>query len=189
MIRNVLIAVGAALICAGAAHAQKPAQKAPPVKAPAAKAAPKPATPAVPAWDGQNPQSLIDLLATAGAKSQVGRKEEDTVFLTVTSKAANFSVQFAGCNAQGRGCQAALFDALLDKGSPTLAQVNGFNQTSVMCRLYQDRTGKVHVLYSGILTKADTRDSVRTHLAAWQGCLVEARDFVRDPVDYLANAA
>jgi hypothetical protein len=58
-----------------------------------------------------------------------------------------------------------------------------------MCRLYQDRTGKVHVLYSSILTKADTRDSLRTHLAAWQGCLVEAGDFVKDPVAYLANAA
>src|SRR5688500_4596276 len=187
MLRNALILIPAALICLGAAPAQKPAPKAPAAKAPAAKAAPKPAASA--AWDAQNPQSLIDLLAAAGAKAEIARREEDTVFATVTSTAANFSVQFAGCGAQGRGCQAALFDALLATGSPTLAQVNGFNQTSVMCRLYQDRTGKAHVLYSGILTKSDTRDSLRTHLAAWQGCLVEGRDFVKDPVQYLANAA
>lgn len=177
MLRDVLILVPAAALCLAAAPAQKPAPK----------AAARP--PAAPAWDAQSPQALIELLTAAGAKAQVARREEDTVFATVTSTAANFSVQFAGCNAQGRACQAVLFDALLPTGSPTLAQVNGFNQTSVMCRLYQDRTGKAHVLYSSILARADTRDSLRTHLAAWQGCLVEGRDFVKDPVQYLANAA
>jgi hypothetical protein len=192
MIRSAMVLLAAAVCCAAAAPPQKPPAKAPAAKspapkAPAAKAAPKP--PAAAPWDAQSPQGLMDLLAAAGAKAQVARKDEDAIFLTVTSAAANFSIQFAGCNAQGRGCQAALFDAILEKGAPTLPQVNGFNQTSVMCRLYQDRTGKAHVLYSSILTRADTRDSVRTHLAAWQGCLVEASDFVRDPVTYLANAA
>ena len=190
MMRRALLLIPAALLCLGAAQAQKPAAKAPAAKAPAAKAAPKATpTPAASAWDAQNPQSLIELLAASGAKAQMGRREEDSVFLTVTSTAANFSVQFAGCNAQGRACQAALFEALLDRGAPTLVQLNGFNQTSVMCRLFQDRTGKTHLLYSSILTKSDTRDSVRTHLAAWQGCLVDGADFVRDPVSYLAKAA
>lgn len=180
MIRHLLL-VPAALACLAAA----PAPKAP-GKAPAAKAAPaKPAAP----YDAQNPQSLMAILGEAGAKVQTGRKEADSVFVTVTSTAANFSLQFAGCNAQGRACQAALFDSLLDGGSPTLAQINGFNQTSVFCRIYQDKSGKAHAIYAAMLVKSDTRDSAVTHLAAWQGCLGEARGFLRDPVAYLAEAA
>jgi len=34
-----------------------------------------------------------------------------------------------------------------------------------------------------------TREDASTHLQAWQGCLADARDFVKDPVAYLANAA
>jgi len=59
----------------------------------------------------------------------------------------------------------------------------------VMCRLYQDRGGQSHVVYSAILFKTMTRDDAATHLIAWQGCLADAADFLKDPVAYLANAA
>src|SRR5688572_6251240 len=98
----------AALLCLAAA----PAQKAAPSKAPAAKAAPaKPATtpaaakpaPAKAASDGAafdatNPQALMAILSEAGAKVQTSRREDDAVFVAVTSTAAAFSMQFAGCS-------------------------------------------------------------------------------------------
>ncbi|PZQ65660.1 MAG: hypothetical protein DI570_00725 [Phenylobacterium zucineum] len=183
--RRLILLTAAALACAAAA----PAPKAPPAKAPAAKAAPKAPAAKAAAYDAQNPQSLTTLLGELGAKTTPARKEEDSVFVTVTSAAANFSLQFAGCDAQGRACKAALYDSLMGGGAPTLGQINGFNQTSVFCRVYQDKTGKPHAIYAAMLVKSDNRDSAMTHLAAWQGCLGEARDFLRDPVAYLANAA
>lgn len=182
-----LLLLPAALLCLAAA----PAPKTAPPRAPAAKAAPaKPAakSPVAP-YDARNPQGMMDILGAAGAKVQTNRREADSVFVTVTSTAANFSLQFAGCNAQGRACQAALYDSLLDGGSPTLAQINGFNQTSVFCRIYQDKAGKPHAIYAAVLVESDTRESALTHIAAWQGCLGEARGFIRDPVAYLAEAA
>jgi hypothetical protein len=187
MTRHLLL-LPAALLCLAAA----PAPKAAAPKAPTAKpAAAKPVAKAAPVapYDARNPQGMMDILGAAGAKVQTSRKEADSVFVTVTSTAANFSLQFAGCNAQGRACQAALYDSLLDGGSPTLSQINGFNQTSVFCRIYQDKTGKAHAIYAAVLVESDTRQSALTHLAAWQGCLGEARGFVRDPVAYLAEAA
>ena len=183
MTRHLLL-LPAALFCLAAAPAPKAA-----APAKAAPATPAPKAAAAGPYDAQNPQGLMDLLGSAGAKVQTARKEEDAVFVTVTSTAANFSLQFAGCNPQGRACQAALFDSLLDGGSPTLGQINGFNQTSVFCRIYQDKGGKAHAIYAALLVRSDTRESALIHLAAWQGCLGEARDFLRDPVAYLANAA
>jgi len=180
-----LLLLPAALLCLAAAPA--PAPKTAPAK-PAAKSAPAKAAPAGP-YDAQNPQNLMEILGSAGAKVQTSRREADSVFVTVISTAANFSLQFAGCSAQGRACQAALFDSILDGGAPTLAQVNGFNQTSVFCRLYQDKTGRPHATYAALLVKSDTRETAMLHLAAWQGCLGESRDFLRDPIAYLANAA
>lgn len=139
-------------------------------------------------YDAGNPQSLTSLLATAGAKASANRREGDSVFVAVTSTAANFSMQFAGCNPNGRACQAVLFDSLLDAPSPTLAQLNAFNQSSVVCRMYQDRAAKPHVTYAALLVKSDTRESGQTHLAAWRGCLADAATFVRDPNAYLAVA-
>jgi hypothetical protein len=191
MMRQSLLLAAAVLTVAAAPAkppAKAPAKPAPKPAAAPAKPAPARATPAAP-FDARDPQSLIGLLTEAGARAQTGRRDGDSVFVTVGSTAANFSVQFAGCDRAGKGCQAALFDALLEAGTPTLAQVNGFNQTSVTCRVYIDRGNKAHVLYSQVLMASDTRDSARTHLAAWQGCLVDSRDFVRDPVAYLANAA
>lgn len=178
----------AALATPAAAQTTKPAAKAPAAKATPARPAPaKPATSAGP-YDATNPQNLTDLLTAAGAKAAPQRREADSVFVAITSTAANFSVQFAGCNGNGRACQAVLFDALLDLGTPTLAQINAFNQSSVVCRAYQDRQAKAHVTYAALLLKSDTGEAGRTHLAAWQGCLADAATFVRDPNAYLAVA-
>jgi hypothetical protein len=175
MRRHAVLLLPAALLCLAAA----PAPKKPPAKpAPAARG-----------FDSQNPQGLMGLLGDAGAKVQTDRREGDAVFVTVTSAAADFSVQFAGCGAQGRTCQAALFDGVVAGASPTLAQINAFNQTSVVCRIYQDKANRPHAIYAALLLRSDTRDSARTHLAAWQGCLAQARDFVRDPLAYHASAA
>lgn len=175
----------AALICLGAAPAPKPV----PAKPAPAKAAPAARPAADTAFDATNPQGLMEILGAAGAKVQTSRREDDAVFVAVTSNVANFSMQFAGCNPQGRACRAVLLDRPLGPSTVTGAQVNAFNQTSVMCRLYQDRGGQSHVVYSAILFKTMTRDDAATHLIAWQGCLADAADFVKDPVAYLANAA
>jgi hypothetical protein len=189
-----LTSILAALLCLAAAPAPKaPAAKAAPAKAAAAKppaakqGAAKPAPAA--AFDATNPQGLMDVLGGAGAKAQTSRREADAVFVAVTSAAANFSMQFAGCNPQGRACRAVLLDRPMGPGSVTAAQINAFNQTSVMCRLYQDRGGQSHVVYSAILFRTMTRDDAQTHLIAWQGCLADGIDFLKDPVAYLANAA
>lgn len=190
MTLRALLIVPAALACLAAAPAKPPATKAAAAKAPtpAAKPAAKAAAPASP-FDATNPQSFMDLLAAAGAKVQTNRKEEDAVFVAVTSAAASFSMQFAGCTPQGRACKAVLLDNAMERGPATTAQMNAFNQTSVMCRVYQDRGGVPHVVYSAILFRSMTRDDAATHLLAWQGCLADGRDFMRDPVAYLANAA
>src|SRR5688572_8302622 len=107
-----LLILPAALACLAAAPAtaqkasatkapaaKAPATKAPAAKAPAAKAAPAAAAAAGP-FDATNPQGIMDLLGAAGAKVQTSRKEADAVFVTVTSPAASFSMQFAGCNPQ-----------------------------------------------------------------------------------------
>ena len=177
-----------ALLCLAAAPtptaAVRPAPKAVPTKAPAAKPAPAPS-----AFDAQNPQGLIDLLSQAGAKAQIARRDGDTVFVTATSKAAAFSLQFVGCTPQGRSCKAVLLDHTLDRGAVSLAQLNQFNQTSVMCRLYQDRSSLHHVVYSAVLFKSDTAADAAVQLQAWQGCIADGREFLKDPVAYLANAA
>src|SRR4051794_19936405 len=115
----------------------------------APKPAPRPARPAAapagPGFDSRDPASLTGLLPGLGAKAEISRREGDAVFLTITSPTEIFSAQFAGCSPQGRSCQALLFDRQGGQGAPTLAQLNAFNQTSVMCRLYQDKAGRPHV--------------------------------------------
>jgi hypothetical protein len=196
MTRLRLLALPAALLCLAAApaHPTAPA-KAPPAKSSPAKpaaakpAAPAPAAAAAGAFDATNPQGLMDVLGAAGAKVQTSRREDDAVFVAVTSTAASFSMQFAGCSPQGRTCKAVLLDNPLPQKSLTGAQINAFNQTSVMCRIYQAAGGAPHVVYSAILFRSMTRDDAATHMLAWQGCLADANDFIRDPVAYLANAA
>jgi hypothetical protein len=180
MLRKTLALFAAALLCMGASpkpalRAQKPAQGAPAAAGQAA-------------FDARDPPSLIALLASLSAKAEVARREGDAVFLTVTSPTEVFSAQFAGCDAQGRNCQALLFDRQGVEGSPTLAQLNAFNQTSVMCRVYQDKAGHPHVEYSTLLL-AHGRAEMLMHLNAWRGCIGEFATFLKDPVGYLAGAA
>jgi hypothetical protein len=191
MTLRALLILPAALACLAAAPAptKAPAAKTPAAKAPATKAPAPKAAPAAGPFDATNPQSLMDILGGAGAKVQTSRKDGDAVFVAVTSTAASFSMQFAGCSPQGRACRAVLLDGPMERGPATSAQINAFNQTSVMCRVYQDRAGAPHVVYSAILFRSMTRDDAATHLAAWQGCLSDGRDFLKDPVGYLANAA
>lgn len=185
MLRPTLLLIPAALLLAAAAP-KPPAAK----PAPAAKAATRPAAPpAAPAFDASNPEALLEVLTSAGATVQSRRREDDTVFVTVTSAAANFSLQFAGCSPQGRACRAVLLDSALSPRPVTAAQVNAFNQSSVMCRIYQAAGGQPHVIYSTILTSSLKAAEASLHFQVWQGCLADGQDFVRDPAAFLANAS
>ena len=42
--------------------------------------------------------------------------------------------------------------------------------------------------YSAVLSGADTREEMRTHLGVWQGCLASFGAFLQDPNGYLAAA-
>jgi hypothetical protein len=161
-----------------AAAAPKPA----PHKPPAATNAP------AAALDARDPASLVAILATVGAKGEVARREGDAVFLAITSATEIFSAQFAGCDAGGKACQAVLFDRRGEVGAPTVAQLNGFNQTSVLCRLYQDKAGRPHVEYSALLFPKDGRAELLMQLNAWRGCLGDFAGFEKDPTGYLAGA-
>jgi hypothetical protein len=163
-----------------AAPAKKPAPPAPGQPAPA-----KPAA----ALDARDPAGLITLLASLDAKAQVARHDGDSVFLTVTSPTEVFSAQFAGCDAQGRACQAVLFDRLGQGGAPSDPQINAFNQTSVMCRVYADKSGKPHVEYSALLFPTMGRPELLMHINAWRGCIGDFGQFLKDPVAFLAQAA
>jgi hypothetical protein len=165
------------------AMAAAPAPKKPAPKAPVPKAAPQP----VESFDARDPKGFAGVLDAAGAKAQTGQRQDDSVLVSVSSAVATFSMQFVGC-AQGRACKAVVFDSALE-GAPTTAQINGFNQASAMCRVVQAREGGAHVLYSTLLFASTTRAEAVTHLAAWQGCLADARDFAKDPVRFLAEAA
>lgn len=184
-----LALVAAAILAMGAA----PAPKAAPAKAPPAKAAVKAAakaalTPRDDGFDARDPATMIAILGAAGAKAEVAHKEADAVYLSVASTAANFTVLFAGCDAQGRKCRAVLFDNAADTTSPTLGQFNAYNQTSAMCRGFQDKAGKPHVIYSSLVFGDDSRARLSSQLTAWQGCIAEFRDFLKDPTAFLAAA-
>lgn len=184
MLRNLSLPVLlAALALAGPAPAQAP--KAAPAKSPPARAAP--AAAAGP-FNAQDPAALAGLLNAAGAKASVGKRDADAVLVAVTSPAADFTVQFVGCDGQGKACRAALFDFAAKSSSPTLAHLNGFNQSSALCRGYQARGGVAHVVYSALLFRGDTRQEMTTHVDAWRGCLGDFAAFLKDPPGYLAAA-
>jgi hypothetical protein len=188
MLKRSLVLLAAALACIAAAPAPKPPAKAPAVKtAPKAVAAPVTKLVASGPFDIRSPASLVSLLTAAGATAKIDKTEDDGVLVGVTSVAANFSIQFAGCERSGRNCKAMLLDAPTD-GAPTLAQLNAFNQTSATCRSYQDRSGKAHILYSALLFADDNREHAATELAGWQGCIAEFHTFLQDPNAYLAEA-
>jgi hypothetical protein len=152
----------------------------------AAKPVPKPA-PAV-TFDARDPASLVALLATLAAKGEIASTADDAVFLRVTTPAYGFGAQYAGCDPQHRACKALAFTTQSDKGAPTLAQLNSFNQTSITCRAWQDRAGKPHVMYAALVFAHDSRETMTAHLGAWQGCLATFGEFLADPVAYLASA-
>jgi hypothetical protein len=184
--KTTALILAAAIITAGAAAKPGPPKPAA-AKAAAAKPAPARAAP-VANFDARNPASVVELLNAGGGKAAIAQKDPDAVLVTVTSVAANFSLQFAACDAQGRACKAVQFDYMEDKPGPTFAQVNAFNQTSATCRATEDRAGKPHVLYSTLLFEDEPYDHFRTHVLAWTGCIGEFRNFLRDPPAYLASA-
>lgn len=192
MLRNTLCMAAAAVLCLGAAPA-KPAAKAPAKPAAAKTAAPKPAAGrpaprALTALDATDPATLVALLGSVDAQAKIDRREDDAVYLSVTAASGDFIAQFAGCNAQGKACQALLFDRA-SASAPSLAQVNGFNQSSMMCRAYQDKSGKAHVEYSTLVFAASSREQMLLQLNAWRGCLADFNEFSKDPVAFLAAAA
>jgi hypothetical protein len=189
-LRTALV-IAAALAATGAAAAPKPApHKAAPAAKPAAAAAPAAghvgAIARGPA-DTRDPATLIAVFDAAGATAQTAHKEADSVLVAVSSRFAAFSVQYAGCDPAGKACKAAVFDSQA-VGSPTLVQLNSFNQASAMCRGFVDHGGKAHVVMSLMLFGDDTRDHLVTELAAWQGCIADFSAFAKDPVSYLASA-
>ena len=190
MIRTVtallLAGLAAAPLAAEAAPA-KPAAKAPAAAPPAKPAAPKAVSP-IADFDARNPLSVIAILNASGGKATLVNKQDDSVVVAFTSVAASFSVQFAGCDAQGRACKAVQFDSVVEQAGPSFAQMNAFNQTSALCRGYEDKTGKPHVLFSTLLFADDPYDHFRTEMQAWTGCIADFRTFLKDPNGYLASA-
>jgi hypothetical protein len=183
MLRKLTALAALGLLTAAAAPAAKaPTPKAPAAKAPAAKAAP------APAFDARDPAGLIAVLTGAGANARLGQRVEDMVPVTVTSTAANFSALFAGCNAQGKACQAVVYEFGPVTATPSLQQLNGFNQSSAMCRAFQDKAGRAYVRYSHLLVADVTRDQLITQMVAWQSCIADFAAFAKDPVGYLASA-
>lgn len=174
-----------AVFTLAAAPIAAPAQTKPASKA-APKAAPKAA--AQGRFDARDPATLVAQLATTDAKAEIIRKTDQEVFLNVATSALAFGAQFAGCDAGGKACKALAFFTAADKRTASLAQVNSFNQTSLICRAYQDKTGKLNVMYATLLGAADTRDELRSHIVAWQTCLASFGQFLQDPNGYLAAA-
>ena len=180
--------LAAAVLAMGAAPKKPATTAAKPAPAKPAAGAPAKAEPAG-EFDARNPQNLIALLSSAGGKAVIAHQEDDAVLVSVTSTAADFSMQFAGCDTHGRACKAVLFDNLADaKAGPTFAQMNAYNQTSALCRGYEDKTGKPHVLYSTLLFEGDGKARITEQFRAWTGCIGEFRNFLKDPNAYLAAA-
>jgi hypothetical protein len=140
------------------------------------------------AFDPRDPDSLVALLGSMDANATVAQRNESTVKLQVATPNYSFGAEFVDCSAGGKGCKGLAFTASSQDQRATLAQLNSFNQTSITCRLFQDRAGKAHVLYSTLLSAGDTREEMRTHLGAWQGCLASFGAFLQDPNGYLATA-
>lgn len=186
MLWKTTVIIAAAVLATGAAP--KPAAPKAPVAAAAKPAAAKPLAAPIADFDARNPASVIALLNSGGAKATQMSKDADSVLVNVTSVAANFTVLFAPCDAQGRACKALQFDYADDKPGPSFAQLNAFNQTSAMCRSYEDKASKAHVVYSTLLFADDPYEHFRTQTLAWTGCIGEFRNFLKDPNGYLASA-
>ena len=196
MLRKAIALLCCACLIPTVVSAATPKPKTATAPAPAAATAPAKAAPAKPApipspvanFDARNPSSVMAIFNLAGGKATLVDKDSDAVLLNVTSVAANFTVCFASCDAQGRACKALQFDYPDDKAGPTFAQVNAFNQTSALCRAYEDKTGKAHVVLSTLLFADDPYEHFRGQTQAWFGCIDDFRHFLRDPNGYLASA-
>lgn len=151
-------------------------------------AAAKPAAGADGPFDARSPESLVSLLGSMDAKATVTSRTESEVKLRVETPSFGFGAEFVGCSAAGKACRGLAFTASSQDQRATLAQLNSYNQTSVTCRVFQDNAGKPHVLYSTLLSASDTREEMRNHLGAWQGCLTSFGGFLQDPSGYLASA-
>ena len=188
-----------ATLIAAAVLAMAAAPKSAPISTPSkppakASVAAKPAKPApagtvspVANFDARNPISVMAVLNSSGGKATLVQKDGDIVQMNFVSAAANFTLQFEACEAQGRACKAVAFDFFADQAGPSFAQLNAFNQTSVMCRGYEDKAGKPHMVYATLLFADDPYDHFRTEVLAWTGCIGEFRNFLKDPNGYLAS--
>jgi hypothetical protein len=176
----------AALATAAAAAPAKPA----PHKAAPARPTVEAAGPALPSgpFDARDSADVAALLGALGGKAEVASKDKTGVLLKVSSPAGGFTVQFDGCNQQGRLCQAMQFEAFAEAKTATLAEVNAFNQASLACRIFQDKQGKPHVAYSALVFGSTSRTEAVTHVNAWRGCLSDFAAFLKDPPGYLASA-
>ncbi|HEV2533192.1 MAG TPA: YbjN domain-containing protein [Phenylobacterium sp.] len=181
------VLTAAVLAASSALAAPKPGPHKTP---PAAKPATAAATDAAPGgpFDAREPGNLIALLATLDAKGQVTAHDREGVLIRVTSPAGGFTVQYEGCNQQGHVCSAVQFDASAEAKTATIAEINGFNQSSLACRIFQDKAGKPHVLYSSLVFASSSRQDMLTHINAWRGCLADFGGFLKDPPGYLAAA-
>jgi Putative bacterial sensory transduction regulator len=187
--KAITLFVCALAIPAAAFAAPKPKAVTPAAPAPAAAPAkPAPIPSPVENFDERNPSSVMAIFNLAGGKATLVDKDTDAVLLNVTSVAANFTIFFASCDAQGRACKALQFDYPDDKPGPTFAQINAFNQTSALCRAYEDKTGRAHVVLSTLLFADDPYGHFRGQTQAWFGCIGDFRKFLGDPNGYLASA-
>ena len=184
MLRKTTALLAAGLLTVAAAPKPPPAAR----PAPARATAPAGAVSPVANFDARNPQSVAAVLNLGGGKAALAGKDADGVLLTFESKAANFTLLFTACDTQGRACKAVEFDSAVEQPGPTFNQLNAFNQTSAMCRGYEDKAGKPHIVYSTLLFADDPFEHFRTQMQAWTGCIGEFRNFLKDPNGYLASA-
>lgn len=146
------------------------------------------AKPKAAAFDARDPAGLISVLSEMGAKAEVVKSAPGEAFVSVTTPGYGFGVQFAGCDANSKACKGMAFSTAAEKKTATLAQINGFNQTSINCRAFEDKAGKAHIAYSTLLSSHDVRDEMKTHIGAWQGCVAAFGEFLKDPPGFLARA-
>src|SRR5579862_5299863 len=95
--KTTALLAAALLLAAAAPKATTPKPAAKPSATKAAPAKPQPAP--VANFDARNPASVVELLNSGGGKASIVRKDPDAVLVQVTSVAANFSLQFAACDA------------------------------------------------------------------------------------------
>jgi len=177
----------AALLAATGAVARPAPHRTAPAKPAAAIAPAAPALPTGP-FDARDPSNLSALLTSLGATVQTGARDKDGVLLKVASPVGAFTAQYDGCNPQGRACGGVLFEAAAEAKTATLAEVNGFNQSSFACRVFQDKASKPHVLYATLVFADTSRLDMANHVNAWRGCLTDFGRFLKDPPGFLAAA-